>query len=69
MQGDAFQQLTVERRYKEVWHVQGKGRCRLQVPEASFTSANAASQPFDGNLEISLPDNVPANQFAPDVLL
>ena len=67
VQGDALLQRTVEVRYKQVWGFKPK-RGNSAHPESQQLGM-AGTDAYDGDLHIHLPANVPANGFAPDVLL
>ena len=69
VQGDQLQQRMVEFRYREVWRVKPKDTMSPGAVQDDSMAVPPGMAAFDGNLQLHLPDNVPANNFAPDVLL
>ena len=67
MQGNLELQRKVEERYKQMWGVR-EGADLHAAPDAHEQSVSHM-QAFDGRLQMHLPRNVPANAFAPDVVV
>lgn len=69
VQGDSRLLRKVEFRYHKVWRVENKDPSNDGDEESAGASHAGTVQGFNGELHLQLPANVPANGFAPELLL
>lgn len=67
--GDSRLLRKVEFRYHKVWRVENKDPSNDGDEESAGASHAGTVQGFNGELHLQLPANVPANGFAPELLL
>ena len=67
VQGSEELQRKVEDRYTQMWGP--KGDTSQLAGVGSQNGSVSQMQAFDGRLQMNLPDNVPPNAFAPEVVL